>query len=113
MELVVQPTDGEFYHVSTDNLFPYRVYAAQQDSGTAGVQSQRLWQDPLQDWYSVGGFEYAFLTPDPAHPNFVYSGGWYGTVVRFDKRTGQVATYSSAARSIAPRKCRRWCFAAG
>jgi len=87
-----QPT-GQFYHVSTDNSFPYRVYGAQQDSGTAGVSSRSDYGEILaQDWYSIGGFEYAFITPDPAHPNLVYSGGWYGSVVRLDKSTGQVAT---------------------
>ena len=25
---------GQFYHVETDNRFPYWVYGAQQDSGT-------------------------------------------------------------------------------
>jgi photosystem II stability/assembly factor-like uncharacterized protein len=87
-----QPT-GQFYHVSTDNLFPYRAYAAQQDSGTAGVASRSDYGEILaQDWYSIGGFEYAFIMPDPVNPNLVYSGGWYGSVVRFDKTTGQVAT---------------------
>ncbi|MFZ0806384.1 MAG: hypothetical protein WAN03_09385 [Candidatus Sulfotelmatobacter sp.] len=87
-----QPT-GQFYHISTDNLFPYRAYGAQQDSGTAGVLSRSDYGEILlQDWFSMGGFEYAFITPDPAHPNFVYSGGWYGTVIRYDKSTGQVAT---------------------
>jgi len=87
-----QPT-GQFYHISTDNLFPYRAYGAQQDSGTAGVISRSDYGEILlQDWFSMGGFEYAFITPDPAHPNFVYSGGWYGTVVRYDKSTGQIAT---------------------
>jgi photosystem II stability/assembly factor-like uncharacterized protein len=87
-----QPT-GQFYHVSTDNLFPYRVYAAQQDSGTAGVASRSDYGEILaQDWYSAGGFEYAFIAPDPVHPSLVYSGGWYGSVVRLDKTTGQIAT---------------------
>lgn len=87
-----QPT-GQFYHVSTDSLFPYRVYAAQQDSGTAGVLSRSDYGEILlQDWFSTGGFEYAFITPDPAHPNFVYAGGWYGSVVRHDESTGQIAT---------------------
>jgi photosystem II stability/assembly factor-like uncharacterized protein len=87
-----QPT-GQFYHVSTDNLVPYRVYAAQQDSGTAAVLSRSDYGQILQqDWYSIGGFEYAFITPDPANPDLVYSNGWYGSVVRFDKKTGQTAT---------------------
>jgi photosystem II stability/assembly factor-like uncharacterized protein len=87
-----QPT-GQFYHVSTDIQFPYRIYAAQQDSGTAAVLSRSDYGEILlQDWYSVGGFEYAYITPDPAHPNLVYSGGWYGSVVRRDDSTGQIAT---------------------
>ena len=34
-----QPT-AQLYHVSTDNAFPYRVYGAQQDSGTVAVPSR-------------------------------------------------------------------------
>jgi photosystem II stability/assembly factor-like uncharacterized protein len=87
-----QPT-GQFYHVSTDNAFNYRVYAAQQDSGTAGILSRSDYGEILaQDWFSIGGFEYAFIVPDPLNPNWVYSGGWYGSVVRFDRATGQIAT---------------------
>ncbi len=87
-----QPT-GQFYHVSTDDAFPYRVYAAQQDSGTAGILSRSDYGEIMaQDWFSIGGFEYAFITPDPLNPNWVYSGGWFGSVIRFDKATGQIAT---------------------
>src|SRR5207237_1180378 len=31
---------AQFYHVVTDDAFPYRVYGAQQDAGTAGVASR-------------------------------------------------------------------------
>jgi photosystem II stability/assembly factor-like uncharacterized protein len=87
-----QPT-GQFYHVVTDNVFPYRVYAPQQDSGTVAVVSRSDYGEILaQDWFSIGGFEYAYIAPDPANPNVVFSGGWYGSVVRLDRSTGQVAT---------------------
>ena len=87
-----QPT-GQFYHVSTDNLFPYRVYGSQQDSGTAGVLSRSDYGEILlQDWYSLGGMEYSFIAPDPANPNYVYSNGWYDSVVRYDKSTTEIAT---------------------
>lgn len=87
-----QPT-GQFYHVSTDHAFPYRTYAAQQDSGTQSVpiRSDKGEITP-SDVTSVGGFEFCFIAPDPLHPNWIYSGGWYGTVVRFDRKTGQTAT---------------------
>ena len=87
-----QPT-GQFYHVSTDNLFPYRVYGAQQDSGTVGTLSRSHYGEVLlQDWYSIGGMEYSFIVPDPANPDYVYSNGWYESVVRYDKTTTEIAT---------------------
>jgi len=45
-----------------------------------------------RDWYSPGGFEFGYLAPDPVDANIVFAGGWYRTVVRFDRRTGQVVT---------------------
>jgi photosystem II stability/assembly factor-like uncharacterized protein len=83
---------GQFYHVSTDDAFPYRVYAAQQDSGTAAVISRGDFGEiTYRDWFPVAGFEIAHIAPDPADPNTVYSGGWYGSVVRFDRTTSQYA----------------------
>jgi photosystem II stability/assembly factor-like uncharacterized protein len=87
-----QPT-GQFYHVTTDHAFPYRTYAAQQDSGTQSVPSRSdNGEITLQDVISVGGFEFCYIAPDPTHPDWIYSGGWYGTVVRYDRKTGQTAT---------------------
>ena len=34
-----QPT-AQFYHVITDNRFPYRVYGAQQDNTTIAIASR-------------------------------------------------------------------------
>ena len=85
-----QPT-GQFYHVITDNQFPYVAYAPQQDSGTAAVPSRSDFGEiTYRDWFSIGGFEFCYIAPDPANANIVYSGGWYGSVVRFDKTTGQI-----------------------
>jgi photosystem II stability/assembly factor-like uncharacterized protein len=87
-----QPT-GQYYHVSTDNVFPYRTYAAQQDSGTQSVPSRSDYGEITPgDVTSTGGFEYCFIAPDPLHPDWIYSGGWYGTVIRLDRKTGQTAT---------------------
>ncbi|HXW54152.1 MAG TPA: hypothetical protein VEJ67_00285 [Candidatus Cybelea sp.] len=85
-----QPT-GQFYHVITDHQFPFVAYAAQQDSGTAAVPERSDYgQITDRDWFSIGGFEFCYIAPDPLDPNIVYSGGWYGSVVRFDKTTGQI-----------------------
>ncbi len=86
-----QPT-GQLYHVSTDTAVPYRVYAAQQDSGTVAVPSRSDFGEiSFRDWYSTGGFEFGYIAADPLDPGTVFSAGWYGAVVRFDRRTGQIA----------------------
>ena len=88
-----QPT-GQFYHVSTDQQFPYNVYGAQQDSGTAAVPSRSDYGEiTYREWAPVGGFEFAYIVPDPANPNYVYTGGWYGTVLRL--RTNYRANHPS------------------
>ncbi|HEY5074696.1 MAG TPA: hypothetical protein VII34_08375 [Pyrinomonadaceae bacterium] len=87
-----QPT-GQFYHVVTDNAFPYRAYAAQQDSGSVAVLSRSdFGQITYRDWFSTGAFESGYIAPDPSNANLVYSVGWYGSVFRLDRTTGQIAT---------------------
>jgi photosystem II stability/assembly factor-like uncharacterized protein len=85
-----QPT-GQFYHVITDNQFPYVSYAPQQDSGTAAVPNRSDYGEiSYRDWFSIGGFEFCYIAPDPLNPSTVYSGGWYGSTLRWDKLTGQI-----------------------
>jgi photosystem II stability/assembly factor-like uncharacterized protein len=87
-----QPT-GQFYHVVTDDRFPYHAFAAQQDSGSVAVPNRSDYGEiSFRDWYSPGGFEFGYLAPDPLDPDIVFAGGWYRTVVRFDHRTGQTVT---------------------
>lgn len=87
-----QPT-GQLYHVTTDNTFPYHVYASQQDSGTIAVPHRSDYGEiTYRDWFSTGGFESGYIAPDPLNPNLVFSIGWFGTVFRLDRVTGQVAT---------------------
>jgi photosystem II stability/assembly factor-like uncharacterized protein len=85
-----QPT-GQFYHVITDNQFPYVSYAPQQDSGTAAVPNRSDYGEiSYRDYFSIGGFEFCYIAPDPLNPSIVYSGGWYGSTLRWDKTTGQI-----------------------
>ena len=81
-----QPT-AAFYHVSTDNSFPYRVCSGQQESGSACVQSRGdHGQITFREWSPVGVEEYGYVAPDPLDPDIVYG----GKVSRWDRRTGQV-----------------------
>ena len=82
-----QPT-AQFYHVITDNEFPYHVYGAQQDTGSAAVPNRTdHGQITARDWFMVGGGESAWLAPDPNDPNILYATGQYGSVSRYDRRT--------------------------
>ena len=90
-----QPT-AQFYHVATDNFFPYRIYGAQQDNSTVAIASRS--DDGTidrTDWYEVGGGEAGFVVPDPANPDVVYAGSYDGLITRFDKKTHQVQDVSS------------------
>jgi hypothetical protein len=81
-----QPT-AQFYHVITDNQFPYWVYGGQQESGSAGVKSRGdNGAITFRDWRTVGVEEYGYVAPDPLHPNLIYG----GKATRFDMTTGQV-----------------------
>jgi photosystem II stability/assembly factor-like uncharacterized protein len=87
-----QPT-GQFYHVITDNAFPYYAYASQQDSGSVVVPNRSdFGQITYRDWFSTGAFESGYIAPDPVNPNLIYSIGWYGSVLRMDRTTSQIST---------------------
>jgi photosystem II stability/assembly factor-like uncharacterized protein len=81
-----QPT-AQFYHVSADNAFPYRVCGGQQESGSACVSSRgddgRI---TFRDWHPVGVEEWGYVAPDPLDPDIVYG----GKITRFDRRNGEV-----------------------
>jgi photosystem II stability/assembly factor-like uncharacterized protein len=81
---------AQFYHVITDNRFPYYVYGAQQDNSTVAiVSSSDRGAIDWKDWYPVGGGESGYIAPDPRDANIVYAGSYMGHITRFDKRTGQ------------------------
>jgi len=48
-----QPT-AQFYHVITDNRFPYWIYGGQQESGSIGIASRSDFGEiTFRDWYPV------------------------------------------------------------
>jgi photosystem II stability/assembly factor-like uncharacterized protein len=91
-----QPT-AQFYHVTTDNRFPYWVYGAQQESGSAGTLSRSDYGEiTFRDWHSVGVFEYGYIAVDPLDANIVYG----ARLSRTNQELGEVA-------DIAPEPIRR------
>ena len=88
-----QPT-AQFYHVSTDNDFPYNVYGGQQESGSVGIVSRgNDGNITYREWHPVGVEEYGYVAADPLDPNIIYG----GKITRHDKRTGQTQNISPEA----------------
>ena len=80
-----QPT-AQFFHVATDNRFPYRVYGGQQESGSAGVSSRgNDGSITFREFHPVGVEEYGYVAPDPLHPGAIYG----GKLTLYDEATGQ------------------------
>ncbi len=88
-----QPT-AQFYHVSTDNAFPYNVYSGQQESGSVGITSRgNDGSISFRDWHPVAAEEYGYVVADPLDNNIIYG----GKISRYDKRTGQAQNISPEA----------------
>jgi photosystem II stability/assembly factor-like uncharacterized protein len=82
-----QPT-GQFYHVTTDNRFPYWVYGAQQESGSIGTMSRSDYGEiTFREWHSVGVFEYGYIAVDPLDANILYG----ARLTRTNQALGEVA----------------------
>jgi photosystem II stability/assembly factor-like uncharacterized protein len=81
-----QPT-AQFYHVVTDNRFPYRVYGAQQDNSTISVPSRsRRGAITDEEWYTVGGCESGYVAVHPKNPDIVYAGCYGGSLTRYNHK---------------------------
>jgi photosystem II stability/assembly factor-like uncharacterized protein len=81
---------AQFYHISTDNEFPYNVYGGMQDNGS--------WRGPAYVWKTQGirnsywqeiafgdGFD---VVPDPDDSQYGYAMSQQGNVSRYDWKTG-------------------------
>jgi len=85
-----QPT-AQFYHVITDNQFPYWVYGGQQESGSVGTASRSDFGEiTFANWYPVGVEEYGYVAPDPLDPNMIYG----GKATRYNRTTGRTQDIS-------------------
>ena len=68
--------NGQFYHVAVDNQFPYWVYGAQQDSGSAATPSRGKYESlNFHDWRPLeAGDENGYIAPDPLNRGVIYGG---------------------------------------
>ncbi len=77
-----QPT-AQFYRVTTDNAFPYRIYVAQQDNSTLRINYRSDgYSISEDDWERTAGGESAHIAVDPTNNDIVYGGSYDGFLVR-------------------------------
>ncbi|WP_024769660.1 WD40/YVTN/BNR-like repeat-containing protein [Aquimarina macrocephali] len=89
-----QPT-SQFYRVTTDNSFPYRIYAAQQDNSTIRINHRSTgWSISEDDWESTAGGESAHIAVDPKDNDIVYGGSYDGFLTRVNHKTETVRSIS-------------------
>ncbi|HEY6348840.1 MAG TPA: sialidase [Candidatus Angelobacter sp.] len=113
---------AQLYHATTDNRVPYTVCGNMQDGpSTCGPSNSKIGLGELTGkaeiprglWYSVGGGESGWTTPDPVDPNLIWStasgrGSVGGIVTLYDARTKEVrdvevwpvSTNGHAARDV-------------
>ena len=85
-----QPT-AQFYRVSTDNSFPYRIYGAQQDNSTVRIKHRTSSSSITErDWEPSAGGESAHLAPDPKNNDIVFGGTYKGYMMMQDHSNGQI-----------------------
>jgi len=81
---------AQFYHISTDNEFPYNVYGGMQDNGSwigpaYVLKSQGIRNSYWQELMFGDGFD---VVPDPKNSRYGYSMSQQGYVGRYDRVTG-------------------------
>ena len=87
--LMNQPT-AQFYRVTTDNSFPYRILGAQQDNTTVRIKSRSASSAITErDWDNTAGAESGYVVADPLNPDIVYGGNYGGYISRMDHSTGE------------------------
>ena len=84
-----QPT-VQFYRVSTDNDFPYRLLGGQQDNSAVRIRSRSTSGAAIgvRDWEPTAGGESGHITAKPDNPNIVVGGSYGGFMQVVDHSTG-------------------------
>jgi photosystem II stability/assembly factor-like uncharacterized protein len=85
-----QPT-SQFYRVTTDNHFPYRIYVAQQDNSTIRIPHRTDGRSISEDdWESTAGGESAHIAVDPEDNDIIYGGSYDGFLTRVNHKKNTV-----------------------
>lgn len=79
---------AQFYHVTTDNAFPYRIYGAQQDNSTVRIASNFPGGIGRDAWINTAGGESGYVAVKPDDPEIVIGANYSGDLELMNHRTG-------------------------
>ncbi len=81
---------AQFYRVTTDSHFPYRIYGAQQDNSTVRIAHRTDGRYIGEDaWESTAGGESAHIAVDPTDNEVVVGGSYGGYLTRINHATNE------------------------
>lgn len=81
---------SQFYRVTTDDHFPYRIYGAQQDNSTIRIDHRSSGRYiSNNNWEATAGGESAHIAVDPLDNEIVYGGSYGGYLTRVNHKTKQ------------------------
>jgi photosystem II stability/assembly factor-like uncharacterized protein len=83
-----QPT-AQFYHVTVDDDFPYKLYSGQQDNSSVVIRSRSDGGSiGVRDWWNGAGCESANIGVSATKHRHVYGGCYQGLIDELDQQTG-------------------------
>lgn len=84
-----QPT-AQFYRVSVDTDFPYRLLGPQQDNSAVRIRHRGAGSGiGTRDWEETAGGESGYIVADPKNPDIVYGGSYGGLLTIVNHKTGE------------------------
>jgi photosystem II stability/assembly factor-like uncharacterized protein len=84
-----QPT-AQFYRVTTDNSFPYRLLGAQQDNSAVRIRHRSTGGSIGRDeWQETAGGESGHIVAKPDDPDVVFGGSYGGYLTMVNHRTDE------------------------
>lgn len=82
----------QYYRVSVDNTKPfYYIYGGTQDNNSMGGPSRTTAAAGIynEEWFVTNGGDGFESQVDPENPDIVYSQAQYGSLVRYDRKSGE------------------------
>lgn len=93
---------AQFYHVSLDNQFPYRIYGDQQDNSGICIKSRIIGGGAItaKDWFVCAPGESGYIVPHPTKSHLIFSGNYSGQLAKYNTQIDQMQAISPAPEDV-------------